>query len=160
MSWSSRPSLAALLALLAAAPAPRAARAQGSHELQLQALAIASRPFFAGAGLGFGWRDEGRTRWLGAVTVGDLDGKGAGGRWDLAWHFLLDPAKRQGSAVYGGAGMSVLAGGGRVTPYVLLVLGAEHAPGAGGGAFAELGVGGGVRVSVGYRWRKRNAPGR
>jgi hypothetical protein len=24
----------------------------------------------------------------------------------------------------------------------------------------EVGVGGGVRVAVGYRWRKHNAPGR
>jgi len=158
MSWSSRRSPLAALALLAVL-APRTLSAQGSHELQLHALAIASRPLFAGAGLGYAWRDAGRTRWLAAATVGDLDGRGLGGRADLAWHFLLDPAKRQGGGVYGGAGVSVLAGGGRVTPYVLLVLGTEHAPGGGGGTFVELGVGGGVRVSAGYRWRKRNAPG-
>ena len=159
MSWSSRPSRAALLALLVAL-APRTGRAQGWREMQLHALAIASRPFFAGAGLALGWRDPGRTRWQAAATVGGLDGHGVGARADLAWHFLLDPAKTRGGGVYGGAGMSVLAGGGGVTPFVLLVLGVEHAPGSGGGSFMEIGVGGGVRVAVGYRWRKRNAPGR
>lgn len=159
MNWSWRPSRAALLAVLAAL-APRAGSAQGWRETQLHALAIASRPFFAGAGLAFGWRDEGRTRWQAGATLGGLDGHGVGARADLAWHFLLDPAGTRGGAVYGGAGMSLLAGGGRVTPYVMLVLGAEHAPGRGGGTFVEVGVGGGVRVAAGYRWRKRNAPGR
>lgn len=159
MSWSSRRSLPALAGLLGAL-APGPAHAQGSHELQVQALAIASRPLFAGAGLGYAWRDEGRTRWQTAATVGTLDGKGVAGRADLAWHFLLDPSKRRGGAVYGGAGVSVLAGDGRVTPYVMLVLGTERAPGSGGGTFLEVGVGGGVRVSAGWRWRKRNAPGR
>jgi hypothetical protein len=82
------------------------------------------------------------------------------GRADVAWHFLLDPAKRQGSAIYGGGGLSVQAGAGKVKPYVLLVLGAENAPGGRGGSYVEIGVGGGVRALVGYRWRKQRAPGR
>jgi hypothetical protein len=47
-----------------------------------------------------------------------------------------------------------------VAPYLLLVLGVENAPGGGGGSFLEVGVGGGARLAVGYRWRKHNAPGR
>jgi hypothetical protein len=159
MSWSWKARRAAPLVLLAAL-APAAAWGQGLRELQLQGLAIASRPFFAGAGAGLAWRDAQRTRWQTLVAVGDLRGAGWGARADLAWHFLLDPAKRRGSGVYGGAGMSVLAGAGRVTPYALLVFGVENAPGGSGGSFVEIGVGGGVRLSVGYRWRKRNAPGR
>lgn len=159
MNWSSRTSRIALLAVLAAL-APRTGSAQGWREVQVHALAIASRPFFAGGGLGLGWRDQGRTRWQAAAALGGLDGHGVGARADLAWHFLLDPARTRGGAVYGGAGMSVLAGAGRVTPFVLLVLGVEHAPGSGGGPFVEVGAGGGVRVTAGYRWRKRNAPGR
>jgi len=159
MSWCSRPSRAAVLALLAAA-APVASRAQGVRELQVQLLGVASRPLFGGAGAAIAWRDEARTRWQAAVTVGALDGRGQAARADVAYHFLLDPGKRRGSAVYGGAGLSVLAARGRVTPYALVVLGAENAPGGSGGSFVEIGVGGGVRVAVGYRWRKRNAPGR
>jgi len=159
MSWSSRPRRAAVLALLAAA-VPATGRAQGVREVQVQLLGIASRPLFGGAGVAVAWRDEARTRWQAAVTLGALDGHGPAARADVAYHFLLDPAKRRGSAVYGGAGLSVLAGNGRVTPYVLIVLGAENAPGGNGGSFVEVGVGGGVRAAVGYRWRKHNAPGR
>jgi len=159
MSWCSKRSCAAALGLLMAA-SPAAARAQSVRESQVQLLGIASRPLFGGAGVGFAWRDESRTRWQAAATLGALDGHGLASRLDVAYHFLLDPAKRRGSAVYGGAGISALAGNGRLTPYVLVVLGAENAPGGNGGSFVELGVGGGVRVAFGYRWRKRNAPGR
>ena len=159
MSWCSSPRRAALLALVAAA-APAAGRAQDVREVQVQLLGIASRPLFGGVGAAIAWRDESRTRWQAAATLGALDGHGFAGRMDVAYHFLLDPAKRRGSAVYGGGGVSLLAGNGRLTPYVLLVLGAENAPGGNGGSFIEVGVGGGVRATVGYRWRKRNAPGR
>ena len=159
MSWSSRPSRALLL-VLAAALAPGAAGAQEVREVQLQGMVIASRPFFSGGGLGLAWRDAQRGRWQTLLSAGGLSGGGWGARADLAWHFLLDPARPRGSAVYGGAGMSALAGRGRVTPYALLVLGAENAPGGSGGSFVEIGVGGGVRLTIGYRWRKRSAPGR
>jgi hypothetical protein len=159
MSWCSKRSRVAGLALLVAA-APAAARAQSVRESQVQVLGIASRPLFGGAGVALAWRDASRTRWQVAATLGGLDGHGLAGRLDVAYHFLLDPAKRRGSAVYGGAGISTLAGNGRVTPYVLVVLGAENAPGGNGGSFVEVGVGGGVRFAFGYRWRKRNAPGR
>jgi len=157
MNWCSRPSLAAALALLAATPP---ARAQAARETQVQALGIASRPAFGGVDAGLAWRDARRGRWLGAVSLGALGRGSVGARADLAWHFLLDPARRGGSAVYGGAGVSALAERSRVTPYVLIVLGAEQDPGGTGGAFVEIGVGGGVRAEAGYRWRKRNAPGR
>jgi hypothetical protein len=138
---------------------PARAQAQGGvRELQIHAVGVASRPFFGGAGGGLGFRDADRNRWQGALAVGFLDG-GVGARGDFTYHFLLDPRKRQGSAVYGGGGLTAQVAGGRVTPYVLLVVGAENAPGGAGGSFVELGVGGGVRFAVGYRWRKRNAPG-
>jgi len=133
--------------------------AQGVRELQVHAAAVASRPLFGGAGGGLAFRDADRNRWLGAFAVGLLDDGGVGARGDFVYHFLLDPRKRQGSAVYGGGGLTAQVAGGRVTPYLLLVVGAENAPGGVGGSFVEVGVGGGVRVAVGYRWRKRNAPG-
>lgn len=150
---------ACLAGSAALAPAPGRAQAMGVRELQINALAVASRPFFGGAGGGLGFRDADRNRWQGTLAVGLLDGGGVGARGDLVYHFLLDPRKRQGSAVYGGGGLTAQVAGGGVTPYVLLVVGAENAPGGVGGSFVELGVGGGVRFAVGYRWRKRNAPG-
>jgi hypothetical protein len=157
MSCSSRPRRALLwAACLCAGGTPL--RAQGVREVQVHALAVASRPFFGGAGGGLALRDADRNLWQGALAVGVLGGS-VGARGEFVYHFLLDPRKRQGSAVYGGGGLTAQLAGGRVTPFVLLVVGAENAPGGAGGSFVEVGVGGGLRFVVGYRWRKRNAPG-
>jgi hypothetical protein len=158
MSWFSRRSaLAALLALLATASPGLAQRVQ---ETQMWGMAAASRPAFFGAGFGLAWRDDQRTRIASALSVGALGDGRFGARADLAIHFLLDPQKRSGTAIYGGGGLSLAVEGSRATPYVLLVIGAESAPGGRGGSFLEVGVGGGARLAVGYRWRKQNAPGR
>ncbi len=157
MTWSWRRSALAPLVLLAAASP---CLAQRRSELQVWALAAASKPAFYGAGLGLGFRDEGRTRIAVAGALGSFEDGSLGGRADATLQFLLNPQKRAGAAIYGGGGLSLAAGRGQATPYLLLVLGVEHAPGGPGGAFAEIGVGGGVRVAVGYRWRKQDAPGR
>lgn len=160
MSWRwRRRLLAAALGAVASIGAGQA-RAQAVRESDLHALGVASDPPLLGAGGGYAWRDPRRTRVLATVAVGALGRAGVAGRADLAWHFLLDPRKRQGSAVYGGGGLSVEAGAGHVKPYVLLVLGAENAPGGAGGSYIEVGVGGGVRAVIGYRWRRQRAPGR
>jgi hypothetical protein len=158
MSWRSTRSALALLPALLAVPATL--RAQAAREAQLWAVAAASKPAFYGAGFGVAWRDEQRTRVAADLALGSFGDARFGARADLAIQFLLDPARRAGTAVYGGGGLSVAVRGGRLTPYALVVLGAEGAPGGGGGSFVEIGVGGGVRVAVGYRWRKHNAPGR
>ncbi len=157
MSWSWRHSTVALPVLLAAA-AP--CRAQSRSELQVWALAAASKPAFYGAGLGIAFRDEDRLRFALAAAPGGYGNGAFGARADATLQFLLDPTRPSGAAIYGGGGLSLAARQGHATPYLLLVLGIEHAPGGPRGAFAEVGVGGGVRVAIGYRWRKRNAPGR
>ena len=160
MSWRWAGRLALGAGLAAASVGAPPASAQGVRELEVRVLGVASDPAFGGAGAGYVWRDARRTRIVGGAAVGVLGGHGVAGRADLAWHFLLDPRKRRGSAVYGGGGISLEAGAGRVRPFILLVLGAENAPGGTGGSFVEIGVGGGVRAAVGYRWRKHGAPGR
>ena len=156
MSWCWRRSALLLPALAFAVPA----RAQGLSELQLWGTAVASKPAFYGAGVGLGWRDEQRDRFAPAVAVGGFGDGRFGVRADLSYQFLLDPVKRVGSAVYAGGGLSAVVRRGRVVPYLLLVVGIENAPGGSGGSFLEIGVGGGARVAIGYRWRKHNAPGR
>ena len=157
MSWCWRRSALLLLPALAAAGP---SRAQSVTETQLWGTAVASKPAFYGAGFGISWRDALRNRFAPAVAFGTFGDGRFGARADLAYQFLLDPAKQTGSAVYGGGGISAVVRRGRVTPYVLLVLGIEHAPGGRGGTFLELGVGGGARLAIGYRWRKQSAPGR
>ncbi len=156
MSWCSRSSL---LALCAAALAPAPCRAQ-VRETQLWVLAAASKPALYAGGIGLTWRDNQRTRLAPAVALGWTSDGRFGARADFAIHFLLDPWKREGAAIYGGGGLTAAVSDGRVTPFALLVLGAENAPGGPRGSFVEIGVGGGVRLAIGYRWRKSNAPGR
>ena len=157
MSWCwKRSSLLLLAALTAAAPS----RAQSVRESQVWAVAVASRPAFFGAGFGLAWRDAQRDRLAPAVALGASGDGRLGARVDLSYQFLLDPVKRSGPAIYGGGGLTAAVVGSRVAPYLLLVLGVESAPGGRGGSFLEVGVGGGVRVGLGYRWRKHDAPGR
>lgn len=119
------------------------------------------RPAVAGAGAGLAWRDRGRTRVGAAFVLGLGSGDALGGRAELVYHFLLDPARRRGSALYAGGGASVSAAGdGRLRPYLLVVIGAETAPGSRSSSFVEIGAGGGIRAAVGMRWRKQNAPRR
>lgn len=156
MSCTSRPEAwgVLLLALLRAVPVA----AQGWTETQVMGVAVASEPVFAGGGAGVAWRDAGRTRLGAALAAGVLDNGEAAGRVELVWHFLLDPARARGGAVYGGGGLAVATGpAGDPAARIQLVLGVEAAPGSRHGAFVEAGVGGGVRLAAGLRWRARGA---
>lgn len=138
---------------------PAALPAQGWREAGIWATAVASRPAFGGAGLALAWRDPLRTRLGLAAAVGAEEGAGVAGRIEGMWHFLLDPYRRSGNAIYGGAGLALqLTNRGDVEPGVQLVVGVEGAPASGRSGFIELGVGRGARVAMGMRWRKRNAP--
>lgn len=150
--------LAALL-LLPAVASPLAA--QGWRETSLIGVAVLSRPAMGGVGLGLATRDAMRTRLGFTAIAGGEDGAGLAGRLEGMWHFLLDPYRRTGNAVYGGAGLALaFTNDGRVRPAVQLVIGAENAPATPRGTFVEVGVGRGVRLAAGYKWRKRNAPRR
>jgi hypothetical protein len=86
------------------------------------------------------------------VGAGGSEG-GFAWRGVAAGHFLLSPGRRVGVAAYGGGGVAVV-GGPVERGYLLLTLGLESAPGSRSGWFAEAGVGGGVRLAAGWRWRR------
>jgi hypothetical protein len=77
-------------------------------------------------------------------------------RAELLGHFLLSPNKRKGTGPYFAAGVAAV-GGPVERGYLVLTLGVEQRPGAGSGWTAEAGLGGGFRVALGYRWRRRSA---
>jgi hypothetical protein len=139
-------------ALLLVAP-PLAA--QQVREIGLQATITASDPALVIGGVYAALRTSLRTR----VSV--AAGAGAGGG-DAAWrgellaHFLLNPDRQRGAGVYGAGGLAVV-GGPVDQGYLVLTLGLEAGPGGRSGWFVEGGVGGGVRLAAGYRWRKRPA---
>jgi hypothetical protein len=80
-------------------------------------------------------------------------------RGELLGHFVLSPNKLAGAGFYVAGGVAVIAG-----PvdrgYLVLTLGLEDRPGSPTGWMVELGLGGGARLALGYRWRgRRSVPG-
>jgi hypothetical protein len=130
--------------------------AQQVRELGIQAVGTFSDPGLAVAG-GYGaLRTSGRTRISATLGVGVSGG-------DLAWrgevlgHFLLSPEERRKLGFYLAGGVAGVEGPVE-RGYLVLTLGVEERPGAGSGWALEAGVGGGVRVSLAYRWRRFPPP--
>jgi hypothetical protein len=146
-----RARLGLLVASLAALPA--AAAGQVKREIGVQATVTTAAPVMAVAGPAMAWRVGRRDRiavsaGLGASGEGELAGRG-----EILWHFMLNPAATRKPALYaaGGLGASVAD---RTHGWVVLAAGVDWSPGGRGGWMAELGIGGGLRVVAGYRWRK------
>jgi len=125
--------------VLAAPGASAQTAPQGVTELSAgAALAWSHRDLYA-VELGAG-RRSGQARLALAAAGGRLS-DGWGGRVEARGQFVLLPFARIGLGWYGGMGAAWMGG-------------AEHAPGRPRGWFVEVGVGGGVRVSAGMRWRQ------
>jgi hypothetical protein len=144
--------LAVGVAAIAAAPAtgqgpPATEAAAGA------AVALAQRGFW-GPELGVARRPGGAGRLALAVAAGDYEGV-LGVRVAATAQFLLTPAARAGVTPYAGLGLAwVGAGGVRGAGYLAAVAGLESAGGRRAGWYGELGLGGGVRLAVGRRWRR------
>jgi hypothetical protein len=136
------------VAVLAAAPP---AGAQQVKELGIQVTGTLSDPAL-GAGGGYAaWRPSSRARISAAVGLG-RSGGGTAWRGELLGHFLLAPNRRQSPGAYLAGGLAIV-GGPADRGYLVLAVGLEDRPGGSGGWFVEGGVGGGARLSAGYRWR-------
>jgi hypothetical protein len=154
LSWRS----VALVVLACARPAALAA--QRGIDVQVQALSLVGAATFVGAGAGVGLRAGLGTRVSLAASGGWLESAGAAGRVEALVTYHLSSFSRPRPSFYGGAGVGVTGDEADVAGHLVLVLGVEARPG--GGWFLETGVGGGIRVSLGYRvtrWRRvRRAP--
>jgi hypothetical protein len=131
--------------------APPPLMGQQVREAGVQAVATAGHEDAAVAGVYGAVRTSYRTRLSLLAGAGPSAGEPAW-RVELLTHFLLNPAKTRGPALYGAAGVAAV-GGPFERGYLILVVGAEGQPGAPSGWVAEAGVGGGARLAVGYRWR-------
>ncbi|MEP7327292.1 MAG: hypothetical protein ABI836_15180 [Gemmatimonadota bacterium] len=128
----------------------RDAVAQHGWELGVQGIATFADFDFAGGGGWGAWRPGGSTRIGVSLMPGSIGGEFSA-RGEMSAQFLLSPAGR-GPGLYAGAGLAGLAGA-RDQGYLMLLLGYEKNPGGGSGWVVEGGIGGGVRVLLGYRWR-------
>ena len=136
-------------AVLAASPGALAA--QGVREFGLQATGAIAQESFVGGGVVAAWRPSSRSRLALAASPGT-----AGGAFALraggSLQFLLDPFTARRLGIYAGAGLAAETGR-RSDGYLLLLIGMESRPGGPSGWTVDVGVGGGVRISVGWRWR-------
>jgi hypothetical protein len=152
MPLASRDLLVLAAALTWAAPLS----AQHGKELGIQAIATGSDPALAVVGVYGAVRTSARTRVSLSAGPG-VSGGDPAFRGEALGHFLLNPGQRRGAAFYLAGGVAAVAG-----PvdrgYLVLTLGLEARPGAESGWGAELGVGGGVRLMLGYRWRWLQPP--
>jgi hypothetical protein len=139
--------LSAVAALAAATPAG----AQQVKELGIQITGTLSDPALAAGGVYGAWRPSSRARISAALGLGRSDGETAW-RGELLGHFLLAPDRKRSPGAYLAGGLAVV-GGPVDQGYLVLAVGIEDRPGGVSGWFVEGGVGGGARVSAGYRWR-------
>jgi hypothetical protein len=142
---------AELLALAGSICGVTPAAAQHGREIGVQATATASEPAIVVAGVYAALRTSARTRISAAAGAGISDGDFAA-REELLGHFLLSPGQPRGAGFYVAGGLAAVQGP-VSRGYLVLTAGLEERPGAGSGWSAEVGVGGGIRVALGYRWR-------
>lgn len=142
----------ALTALAAAVPG--GAGAQSGVEAQVHALAVVRQDALGALGGGGGWRPSGRARLSLTASLG-VEPAGTTGRVELLASYHLQAYRRQGLAPYAGGGIATEFTESAIAEFILLVVGMESAPGLPWGVFVEAGVGGGVRLAVGLRHRRR-----
>ena len=147
---SSWPSLALVVVMAATVEL----QAQQLRELGAQVLVATSDPALVTGGIYAALRPSARARLATTVGVGVSDGRAAA-RGELLAHFLLSPGATRKPGAYVGGGLA-----GVVGPvdqgYIVVLAGLESAPGASSGWAVEAGVGGGVRLTAGWRWRWRS----
>jgi hypothetical protein len=128
------------------------ADAQQTSEIGIQGIGTSSEPVLGVGGPYGALRVSGRTRISGFLGGGISDGTFAW-RAEALGHFLLSPDRRDGWGPYVAGGIAAV-GGPVHREYIVLTLGIEERPGGSSGWVAEMGIGGGVRLGLGYRWRR------
>ncbi|HVX87782.1 MAG TPA: hypothetical protein VG940_02560 [Gemmatimonadales bacterium] len=139
--------------LLFTAPAPQCLTAQRiGREFGVQGYALLGDADQAGGGLFVARRagPRGRISFFAGAGGG---GQRVTGRGEALVHLLVAPGRRRGAAPYlaGGLGLDVAT---RSEARLVAVVGLEGSPGARQGWVIEAGVGGGWRLSAGWRWRR------
>jgi hypothetical protein len=139
--------------VLVAAAAPPV-RAQRSPEWRLEAVGTAVRGAvrFLGAGLGLDVRTTPRVS-LGVLLAGGRSGSGLAARGEALAAFSLAPVSGQGLEPYLAGGLAAMASGSGAQGYATALVGVTFASQRRASGFVEAGVGGGLRLGAGIRWR-------
>jgi hypothetical protein len=147
-----------LLALAGTAITSAECEAQSDRGLEagVHGLALIQDPAWLGGGVYAAWRPGGKARLALTLNAGSVDQRFSG-RGELLAHFVLTPEKTSGAGLYGLGGIAGVTGP-RDQGYLVLGLGLERSPGGASGWAIEAGVGGGARISVGWRRRWLGQP--
>jgi hypothetical protein len=133
---------------------PGPAQALVATEAAAGVLAVAAHRGFWGPQLGVARRPGGQGRFALSVAPGDAGGALAV-RLEATAQLLLRPDDRRGRGPYAGLGLAFVGTQAtHGTGYLTALVGMESAPGGRAGWYAEIGLGGGVRVALGRRWRR------
>jgi hypothetical protein len=143
----------ALGTLFAALGAAQPAEAQVIVELGPQVSAVAADPASVIGGGYAALRTLGRTRFALMAGVGTAEGGATAWRGELTGHFLLSPRALRGLGAYVGGGAAATDAGDGASGRLVLLVGIETAPARSGSWSLEAALGGGLRVSAGWRWR-------
>lgn len=138
-----------MLLLMFTAPTPVTAQRGWDAQVHIQVLARDS--MLAAVGVGGGLRLGGGLGVSATGSWGWLAPRRAAGRLELMGAFHLPPVRVTHPDVYVSGGLAVEAWPHDLRGLLLVNLGVEAHPWGGGGWFAEVGVGGGIRVAVGLR---------
>lgn len=149
--WGSPSRVSLLAGLWLVGPAPLVG--QVTQEWGVQSTVTTGDRVTAVVGPAWGWRVGRRDRVVLDAGIGVVEGGQLAGRGEAVWHFLLSPGAQGKPALYAGGGLAAAVTD-RTRGWVVVTAGVDWSPGTRSGWLAELGVGGGVRVAVGYRWRK------
>ncbi len=130
------------------------AQAVSATEIGGGATVVLAHRAFWGPELGVARRSGGQGRFAFTAACGDYE-RALGVRLEATVQFLLRPAERSGIGPYGGLGLAFVGSdGARGASYLTALLGVDTGPGARAGWYAELGLGGGVRLALGRRFRR------
>ena len=138
--------------LLAVAFAVGPLSAQGVNEFGIQAIGTIADRSFGGVGPYLARRLTERARLCALLFPGVSEGDFAF-RGEVLGNLLLRPRRDRGLGLYGLGGLALVTGP-TTQGYLVIGVGLESRPGARTGWTVELGVGGGVRISAGFRWRR------
>ena len=143
-----------LIARVALAATPARAQVLTATEAGIGAMVVLAHRPFRGGELVVARRPGGQQRFALTLAAGDYHGT-VGVRVAADAQVLLRPGERSGPGPYGGLGLAFVgADGERGAGYLTALLGVEAAPGRRQGWYVELGLGGGVRLSLGRRFRR------
>lgn len=133
---------------------PLRAQALTATELGVGAVGTWAHRDFYGASIELGLRPSTDGRLALSAAGGTIDGQ-AGMRVEATAQFLVLPTGKSGVSPYAGVGIAYVgARAYRGTGVLVVLLGCESGAGRRRGWFGEVGLGDGVRLRVGWRWRR------